>query len=149
MCSAKEIRELAVLLRISREFDIVGDVSVTVDEPSELLAWALALDCPSATAWRTADSGRRYLQVCAQRNRPPIRGQVTAVLRCDRQQPFWDALGLHDLQPGAERELSIDVVSGAWAVLPLAAHLTDEAADTEADADSVSGPVAKGNQPCV
>jgi hypothetical protein len=120
MCSAKEVRELAVLLRISREFDIVGDVSVTVDEPSELLAWALALDCTSATAWRTADSGRRYLQVSANRHGPPIRGLVTAVLRCDQQLRFWDALGLDDLQPGAERDLSIDVVSGAWAVMPLA-----------------------------
>ena len=36
-------RQLAILLRISRELDIVGDVSATVDNPSELLAWAAIL----------------------------------------------------------------------------------------------------------
>lgn len=120
MCSAREIRELAVLLRISREFDIVGDVSLTVDEPSELLAWALALSSSSVIAWRTADGGRRYVQVSAQRQGPPIRGRVAAVLRCDRQQQFWDALGLSDLQPGDERNLDAELLSAAWAVIPLA-----------------------------
>ncbi|MCW2808775.1 MAG: hypothetical protein JWQ93_2730, partial [Marmoricola sp.] len=46
MYPSKEARELAILLRISRELDIVGDVSATVDNPSELLAWAAVLTRP-------------------------------------------------------------------------------------------------------
>lgn len=38
MYPCKEARELAILLRISRELDIVGDVTATVESPSELLA---------------------------------------------------------------------------------------------------------------
>ena len=38
MYPAKDARELAILLRISRELDVVGDVTATVDNPSELLA---------------------------------------------------------------------------------------------------------------
>lgn len=56
MYPAKDARELAILLRISRELDVVGDVTATVDNPSELLAWALILAHPQVLAWRATDS---------------------------------------------------------------------------------------------
>ena len=43
MYPSQEARELNILIRISRELDIIGDVSATVDNPSELLAWAAVL----------------------------------------------------------------------------------------------------------
>ena len=46
MYPSQDARELAILLRISRELDIVGDVTATVDNPSELLAWATTLTSP-------------------------------------------------------------------------------------------------------
>ncbi len=52
MYASADARQLAVLLRISRTMDIVGDVSVTVDNPSELLAWANILKEPTVLAWR-------------------------------------------------------------------------------------------------
>jgi len=52
MYPTKDARELAILLRISRELDIIGDVTATVDNPSELLAWALILSSPHIVAWR-------------------------------------------------------------------------------------------------
>ena len=75
MYPSKEARELAILLRISRELDIVGDVSATVDAPSELLAWAYILTDATIAAWRAEDSGRRYVQVTAAHRRAPIRGR--------------------------------------------------------------------------
>ena len=43
MYPSREARELAILLRISRQLDICGDITATVDNPSELLAWATIL----------------------------------------------------------------------------------------------------------
>jgi len=80
MYPSKDARELAILLRISRELDIVGDISATVDNPSEVLAWATILTNPEIVAWRARDSGHRYLQVTANHERAPVRGRVTAVL---------------------------------------------------------------------
>jgi hypothetical protein len=119
MYPAKDARELAILLRISRELDVVGDVTATVDNPSELLAWALALSQPDVVAWRAEDSGHRYLQVTADRHRPPIRGRVTAVLACDQHHEFWNALGLDQLATGEQRGLSVGALSSAWAVMPV------------------------------
>lgn len=119
MYPAKDARELAILLRISRELDVVGDVTATVDNPSELLAWALILSRPQVLAWRATDSGRRYLQVSASRKRAPIRGNVTAVLDCERHADFWTALELDELTPGGRRELGKEALSSAWAVMPL------------------------------
>lgn len=121
MCSAKDARELAVLMRISRDFDIVGDVTVTVDNPSELIAWAVTLKQPQVLAWRAEASGCRFVQVSARGNQAPIRGRVTAVLPCksgglDR---FWAALGLDDLAPGDQRDLNSSALSRAWTELPL------------------------------
>ena len=121
MYPAKDARELAILLRISRELDVVGDVTATVDNPSELLAWALVLSRPDVLAWRATDSGHRYLHVTARRNKAPIRGQITAVLDGEQHQHFWDALGLDGLAPGARRDLSVGALSSAWATMPLSA----------------------------
>jgi len=121
MYPAKDARELAILLRISRELDVVGDVTATVDNPSELLAWALVLSRPDVLAWRATDSGHRYLHVTAQRNKAPIRGQITAVLDGEQHKDFWDAIGLDTLTPGARRDLSVDALSSAWAQMPLSA----------------------------
>ena len=101
MYPAKDARELAILLRISRELDVVGDVTATVDNPSELLAWALILAHPQVLAWRATDSGHRYLHVSAHRKRAPIRGDITAVLDCEQHPDYWDALDLTDSPPGA------------------------------------------------
>ena len=127
MYPAKDARELAILLRISRELDIVGDVTATVDNPSEVLAWALVLSEPAIVAWRADDSGHRYLQVTADRSRAPILGRIAAVLPCEQHQEFWTALGLDQLANGDRRVLSIDALSTAWAVMPVS--------PTGADAD--------------
>ena len=136
MYPAKDARELAILLRISRELDIVGDVTATVDNPSEVLAWALVLSKPTIVAWRADDSGHRYLQVTANRNRAPIRGRVAAVLPCEQHQQFWNALGLDQLANGDRRDLSIDDLSSAWAVMP-----------TTPTADDTGPGTATGSQP--
>jgi len=119
MYPAKDSRELAILLRISRELDVVGDVTATVDNPSELLAWALVLGNPEIVAWRAGDSGHRYLHVTAYRNRAPIRGCVTAVLPCDQHPEFWNALGLDQLAPGDRRSVGVESLSSAWEVMPV------------------------------
>ncbi len=126
MYPAKDARELAVLLRTSRDLDVVGDVTATVDNPSEVLAWALVLSKPDVVAWRADDSGYRYLQVTAERSRAPIRGRVTAVLPCEQHLEFWTALGLDQLTNGDSRVLSVDALSSAWAVMPV----TPTGADT-------------------
>jgi len=119
MYPAKDARQLAILLRISRELDLVGDVTATVDNPSELLAWALVLSRPQVLAWRATDSGHRYLQVSAHRKRAPIRGNITAVLDCEQHAHYWNALRLGDLASGARRELDTDALSVAWATMPV------------------------------
>ena len=119
MYPSKEARELAILLRISRELDIVGDVSATVDNPSELLAWAAMLTDPTIAAWRGQDSGHRYLQVTAVHHRPPVRGRVTAVLSCEQHIEFWHALDLDQTSPGETRNLTTADLSAAWSTMPI------------------------------
>lgn len=126
MYPAKDARELAILLRISRELDVVGDVTATVDNPSELLAWALVLTRPEVLAWRATDSGHRYLHVTARRNKAPIRGQITAVLDGEQHKDLWDALSLDTLTPGARRDLRVDALSSAWAQMPLSEPIAGE-----------------------
>ncbi|RYP85091.1 hypothetical protein EKO23_13990 [Nocardioides guangzhouensis] len=130
MYRSKDARELAILMRISRELDVVGDLTATVDNPSELLAWALILSQPAVLAWRATDSGHRYLHVTADRSRPPIRGRITAVLACDQHPDFWDALGLDGLASGDRHELTVDALSSAWAIMPV----------TSPDADKPTAP---------
>jgi hypothetical protein len=119
MYPSKDARELSVLLRISREINIVGDVSATVDNPSELLAWASILTEAEIVAWRSKDSGHRYLQVTADRHSAPIRGRVTAVLPCEQHRKFWNALGLDALDNPTVTHLSRSALSKAWSDMPI------------------------------
>lgn len=119
MYPSKDARELAILLRISRELDVVGDVSATVDNPSELIAWANILTDPQIIAWRARDSGHRYVQVSAQHQRAPIRGRITAVLGCDQHLDFWEAMSLDKLTAGAFETLTIRQLSTAWSAMPI------------------------------
>lgn len=119
MYPSKDARELSVLLRISREIDIVGDVSATVDNPSELLAWASVLTRAEIVAWRSKDSGHRYLQVTADRHTAPVRGRVTAVLPCEQHLEFWNALGLEGLDNPTVTTLSRSALAKAWAEMPI------------------------------
>ena len=115
MYSTDDPRQIGVLLRISRALDIVGDVSVSVDDPSELLAWANTLPEPTALAWRALDSEKRYVQVSAAHHRRPVHGSITAVLACDGHRPFWDVLLEADLEPGTEQGLRVESLAQAWA----------------------------------
>jgi hypothetical protein len=126
MYPAKDARDLSNLLRLSRDLDVVGDLTATVDSPSEILAWALVLARPHVLAWRSVDSGHRYLQVSAERHRAPIRGTVTAVLACEAHQEFWSALGLDDLAPGDRRSLETDALTSAWAAMPVTPAATGQ-----------------------
>ena len=120
MYPTRAARELGILLRISRELDVVGDVTAIVDNPSELLAWATTLTDPTLVAWRAADSGSRYLQVSATHAREPIRGQVAAVLHCDQHLEFWHELSeTHDLDAGERTPLTLADLSRAWQAMPL------------------------------
>jgi hypothetical protein len=140
MYPAKDARELAILLRISRELDIVGDVTATADNPSELLAWALILSRPEIAAWRAEGSGHRYLQVAADRRRAPVRGRVTAVLACEQHREFWTALGLDQLDTGDRRSLSVDALSSAWDVMPVGPSSTESSSDGAPDSGSPPHP---------
>lgn len=119
MYPSRDARELAILLRISRELDIVGDISATVDNPSEFLAWANVLARPEIVAWRAKDSGNRYLQVSAEHERAPVRGRIAAVLHGDPHLVFWNALGLEALAPSERRALTAAALSAAWDEMPL------------------------------
>lgn len=115
-----------VLLRISPEIDVVGDVTATVEEPSGLLAWAVVLKECQALAWRSDDSGRGYLQVAAHHSKSPVRGRVSAVLSGDRHPEYWTALGLDDLLPGERRHLEVAALSAAWDIMPTTTESTTE-----------------------
>lgn len=119
MYPPKDARELAVLLRTSREIDVVGDVTATVDSPSELIAWVLVLEHPQIVAWRAEQTGHRYIHATAQRDRAPVRGAVTAVLSCDEHPDFWNALGLVDLAEGERRGVQPKDLSKAWDIMPI------------------------------
>ena len=118
MYPSKDAREIGILLRISRELDVVGDVSATVDSPSELLAWTAILAEPDIVAWRSHDTDHGYLQVSATHRGAPVRGRVTAVLPCAQHPEFWRALGLEHLGPGASKRLEIGDISEAWSLMP-------------------------------
>ncbi len=120
MYPSKDARELSVLLRISREIDIVGDVTATVDNPSELLAWASILSEAEIVAWRSTNSGHRFLQVTAAHHAAPIRGRITAVLPCEQHREFWNALGLDALDIPTVTHLSRSALSKAWTDMPIA-----------------------------
>jgi hypothetical protein len=120
MSSSSDERQLAVLLRIGQSLDIVGDVSVTVDNPSELLAWANVLQDPSIFAWRGHVSGKRFVHVTAVNSTNPIHGRATAALRADQHLPFWKALIPNgDLDPGEEQSVTTQQLVEAWEVMPI------------------------------
>ena len=119
MYQSGEARELSILLRISSELDIVGDVTATVESPSELLAWADLLADNAILAWRAEDSGNRYIQVTARRRRAPVHGQVAAVLPCEQHREFWDEILTEDLKPGTERPLTRKELADAWTAMPV------------------------------
>jgi hypothetical protein len=119
MYPSPEAREVGILLRISRELDVCGDLTATVDNPSELIAWARVLTDPTVLAWRPQDSGCRFVQVSADHHKAPVRGHVSAVLACDQHAHFWDALDLGDLPPGGARSLRVADLAAAWEAMPL------------------------------
>jgi len=116
---SENAHQLSVLLRISRELDIVGDVTATVDHPAELLAWSEVLPGPTLCAWR-AHSGKRYVQVTSRYQHDPIHGRVTAVLAADNHRQFWgELLPDGDLDSGQEQVLTPKDMAAAWAAMPL------------------------------
>lgn len=121
MYPSREARELAILLRISRELDICGDVTATVDNPSEILAWAAILTRPLVRAWRAQHSGHRFIQVTSEHRRAPVRGHVAAVLDCEQHEEFWTECGLDTLEPGATRDLRTADLARAWEAMPITA----------------------------
>ena len=72
MYPSQEAREIAILLRISRELDVCGDLTATVENPSELIAWASVLSDPAIVAWQASDSRNCFVQVSADHDRAPI-----------------------------------------------------------------------------
>jgi hypothetical protein len=119
MYPSENARQLSILLRTSRELDIVGDVTTTTDDPSELLAWAHILPQPTICAWQ-GESGGRYVEVSAAHAHAPVRGQVTAVLACDQHPQFWDELGVDTSASTHQRHpLTVKDLSEAWAAMPL------------------------------
>ena len=119
MYPAQDAREISVLLRICRDIDVVGDVTATVDSPSELLAWASVLSDAQIVGWRARDSGHRYLQVTAERRSAPVRGRITAVLPCEQHPEFWRALGLDGLDHPTVTHVSRSALSKAWDDMPV------------------------------
>lgn len=113
-------RQLEILLRISADINIVGDVSVTVDNPAELLAWSGLLHEPTILAWRAIDSGKRYVHVSANSEHAPVRGYITAALKADQHREFWDELLPNDLSPGVDQTLLHADLSKAWQATPIA-----------------------------
>ena len=87
--------------------------------PPELLAWASILSDAEIVAWRSTDSGHRYLQVTADRHTAPIRGRVTAVLPCEQHPELWNALGLHGLDNPTVTHLTRSALSKAWTDMPI------------------------------
>ena len=119
MYPSPEAREVGILLRISHELDVCGDLTATADNPSELIAWARVLTDPTVLAWRPQDSGARFVQVSADHHQAPVRGHVSAVLACEQHPHFWDALHLDDLLPGSSRSLRVADLAEAWEAMPL------------------------------
>ena len=119
MFESSEERQMGVLLRISQTIDIVGDISLTVANPSELIAWANTLTEPMIFAWRGHVSGNRFVHVTAVHGKAPIHGRVTAALTADDHMTFWKALVAGDLEPGEERSLTSNELVDAWDATPV------------------------------
>lgn len=123
---------MAALLRISESLDIVGDVSVTVANPAELLAWANALRQPTIFAWRGHVSGKRFVHVTAVNGSNPVHGRVTAALRADEHTRFWkELIPEGDLDAGGERTITVSDLAQAWEAIPI--DLPDSPPDWEGE----------------
>ena len=121
---------MAALLRISETLDIVGDVSVTVANPAELLAWANTLQRPTIFAWRGHVSGKRFVHVTAVNGSNPVHGRVTAALRADHHLRFWkELIPEGDLESGDERSITVRELARAWEAMPV--DVPDAPADRE------------------
>lgn len=138
MYPSARTRELTVLLRMSRELDVCGDLTATVDNPSELIAWARVLTDAGVLAWRAQDSGSRFVHVAADHRRAPIRGHVTAVLSCEQHPEFWDALHLTNLEAGRTHVLSVGDLVEAWEVMPVTPPHLESAPEPPSPTDAVT-----------
>jgi hypothetical protein len=137
MYPSARTRELTVLLRMSRELDVCGDLTATVDNPSELIAWARVLTDAGVLAWRAQDSGSRFVHVTADHCRAPIRGHVTAVLSCEQHPEFWEALHLTNLEAGGTHVLSVGDLVEAWEVMPVTPPHLESAPEPPSQTDAV------------
>jgi hypothetical protein len=136
MSTSIDAHQWSTLLLISSELDIIGDVTATVTNPSDLLAWAHALPDPTICAWRAEDSGNRYVHVTAACHRTPIHGRVTAVLPGDDHRLFWAVLLPEDLAAGEEQLLPLSALVTAWsatAPAPSVENTPDPGAPPETD----------------
>jgi hypothetical protein len=138
MYPSARTRELTVLLRMSRELDVCGDLTATVDNPSELIAWARVLTDAGVLAWRAQDSGSRFVHLTADHHRAPIRGHVTAVLSCEQHPEFWDALHLTNLEAGRTHVLSVGDLVEAWEVMPVTPPHLESVPEPPAPTDAVT-----------
>ena len=75
MYPSEKTRQLSILLRTSRELDIVGDVTATTDNPSELTRLGTHPASARRSAPGKASQGARYVQVSATHSHDPVRGQ--------------------------------------------------------------------------
>lgn len=98
-------QQLKDLLRLAATIDIVGEVNLTVTDPVLLIACTHTLTRPVIVAWRSTDSGARFVQVTAHHAVAPVHGAITVVLSADPHLQFWHTLLDGDLTPGEERTL--------------------------------------------
>ncbi|GAB3762223.1 hypothetical protein [Microlunatus parietis] len=137
--SSNHAHQIAVLLRASRELDIIGDVSVLVDSPGELVAWAGLLPLPTMIIWRAEKTGRRYVCLTATHREAPIRGQIMITLDGDRHRGLWRRLlaGRAELPPGTEHAVDTRRLIDAWN--PLGDDLDHDREETGTTEDEAAG----------
>lgn len=125
MDRAQREQQLTILLRISETIDVVGDVSATVENPSEMIAWAHILTEPKVFAWRSHVSGNRFVHLTAMHVEAPIHGRITVALAADNHRDFWNTLVGHDLEYGDERQLTSQQLVRAWATSPVESSILE------------------------
>lgn len=117
MSTSIDAHQLSTLLRVNSALDIVGEVTATVANPSELAAWGPSLPEPTICARPAEDSGNRYVHFIAACHRTPVHGRVTAVLTGDDHRLFWAVLlPDNDLSAGEEQLLPLDALVTAWSL---------------------------------